>query len=88
MLVKVDTVNVNVGTVKAGSVTTESLTATFTKYNNDAICIPVFLGAGWLTCSKFSISGNKLYVTFGNPYSGDHTGTATFAVLQFVKASS
>ena len=85
MLERVDTVTVAAGDVPQGTIT-NCKTATFNRISDDAICIPVFRGAGWLVCTKYEISGNKLNAWFGC-WSGSHSGEGTFDILQFVKVS-
>lgn len=85
VLARVDTVTISAGDVPAGSITSEK-TATFNKVSDDAICIPICRSTGWLICTKYEINGNKLSAWFGC-WSGSHSGTGTFDILQFTKAS-
>lgn len=85
VLARVDTVTIPVGDVSAGSITSEK-TATFNKVSDDAICVPICRSTGWLICTKYEINGNKLYAWFGC-WSGSHSGSGTFDILQFVKVS-
>lgn len=85
MLARGDTVTVTAGDVPKGTITS-CKTTTFNRISDDAICIPVFRGAGWLVCTKCEISGNKLNAWFGC-WSESHSGGGTFDILQFVKAS-
>lgn len=85
MLARVDTVMVEAGDVPKGAITS-CKTTTFNRISDDAICIPVFRGAGWLVCTKCEISGNKLNAWFGC-WSESHSGGGTFDILQFVKVS-
>ena len=85
VLARVDTVTISAGDVSAGSITSEK-TATFNKVSDDAICIPICRSTGWLICTKYEINGNKLSAWFGC-WSGSHSGTGTFDILQFTKVS-
>lgn len=85
VLARVDTVTISATDVPAGSITSEK-TATFNKVSDDAICIPICRSTGWLICTKYEINGNKLSAWFGC-WSGSHSGTGTFDILQFTKAS-
>lgn len=85
MLVRVDTVVVPVGDVNANYIT-DAKEITFSKYSDDAICIPICRSTGWLICTKYEINGNKLAAWFGC-WSGSHSGAGTFDILQFVKVS-
>ena len=85
VLARVDTVTISVADVPAGSITSEK-TTTFNKVSDDAICIPICRSTGWLICTKYEVNGNKLYAWFGC-WSGSHSGTGTFDILQFVKVS-
>ena len=85
MLARVDTVMVEAGDVPKDAITS-CKTTTFNRISDDAICIPVFRGAGWLVCTKCEISGNKLNAWFGC-WSESHSGGGTFDILQFVKVS-
>lgn len=84
MLVRVDTVVVPVGDVN-GNYITDAKEITFSKYSDDALCIPIFKGAGWLGCTKYEINGNKLSAWFYSWSGGTHSGSGTFDILQFVK---
>ena len=86
MLVRVDTVVVPVGDVN-GNYITDAKEITFSKYSDDALCIPIFKGAGWLGCTKYEINGNKLAAWFYSWSGGTHSGAGTFDILQFVKVS-
>lgn len=85
VLARVDTVTISATDVPAGSITSEK-TATFNKVSDDAICIPICRSTGWLICTKYEINGNKLSAWFGC-WSGSHSGTGTFDILQFTKVS-
>lgn len=85
VLARADTVTISVADVPAGSITSEK-TATFNKVSDDAICIPICRSTGWLICTKYEVNGNKLYAWFGC-WSGSHSGTGTFDILQFTKVS-
>ena len=85
VLARIDTVTIPAGDVSAGSITSEK-TTTFNKVSDDAICIPICQSTGWLICTKYEINGNKLSAWFGC-WSGSHSGSGTFDILQFVKAS-
>ena len=57
VLARVDTVIVPVGDV-TGNYITDAKEITFSKYSDDALCIPIFKGAGWLGCTKYEVYGN------------------------------
>lgn len=84
VLARVDTVIVPVGDV-TGNYITDAKEITFSKYSDDALCIPIFKGAGWLGCTKYEINGNKLAAWFYSWSGGVHSGAGTFDILQFVK---
>lgn len=86
MLVRVDTVTIPAGDV-AGNTITSAKSTTFTKVSDDALCIAVFRGAGWLGCTGHSINGNTLTAYFYSWSGGTHSGTGTFDIFQFVKVS-
>lgn len=84
MLVRADKVTVPVGYVRGGIITDVKST-TFDKYSEDAICIPIFIGAGWLGCTGYNVVGNKLNAYFYSLSGGEHSGEGSFYMIQFVK---
>ena len=83
-LATISTVTVNAGTVEAGRFS-GTKSATFTKVRDDAVCVPVLVSSGWLTCIKSIVSGNTLNTEFANWSGASHSGGGTFYILQFVK---
>ena len=87
VLARVDTVTIPAGDV-AGNTITNAKSTTFTRVSDDALCIAVFRGAGWLGCTGHNISGNTLTAYFYSWSGGTHSGTGTFDIFQFIKISS
>lgn len=87
VLKAVTDVDYDASTAIAANKISSTISVTFTKVSNDAICVPVFIGGGWLTCAGCGISGNKLSFTYATWSTGSHTGTLHFKVLQFVPAA-
>lgn len=86
VLARIDTVIIPAGDV-AGNTITSGKSVTFNRVSNDALCIAVLRGAGWLGCTGTSISGNVLTTYFYSWSGGTHSGAGTFDILQFVKVS-
>lgn len=86
VLARIDTVIIPVGDV-AGNTITSGKSVTFNRVSDDALCIAVLRGAGWLGCTGTSISGNVLTTYFYSWSGGTHSGAGTFDILQFVKVS-
>lgn len=84
VLARIDTVTIPTGDV-AGNTITTGKTTTFPRISDDAICIPIFRGAGWIDCDGYKIEGNQLIAYFYSWSGGTHSGTGTFDILQFVK---
>ena len=86
VLARIDTVIIPAGDV-AGNTITSGKSVTFNRVSDDALCIAVLRGAGWLGCTGTSISGNVLTTHFYSWSGGTHSGAGTFDILQFVKVS-
>lgn len=86
VLARIDTVIIPAGDV-AGNTITSGKSVTFNRVSDDALCIAVLRGAGWLGCTGTSISGNVLTTYFYSWSGGTHSGAGTFDILQFVKVS-
>ena len=86
VLARIDTVIIPAGDV-AGNTITSGKIVTFNRVSDDALCIAVLRGAGWLGCTGTSISGNVLTTYFYSWSGGTHSGAGTFDILQFVKVS-
>ena len=86
VLARIDTVIIPTGDV-AGNTITSGKSVTFNRVSDDALCIAVLRGAGWLGCTGTSISGNVLTTYFYSWSGGTHSGAGTFDILQFVKVS-
>ena len=84
VLARVDTVTIPAGDV-AGNTITSGKSTTFNRVSDDALCIAVFRGAGWLDCDGYKIEGKQLIAYFYSWSGGTHSGTGTFDILQFVK---
>lgn len=85
VLARVDTVSMSAGSLAADTIS-DTITVTFEKVADDAICIPICVNTGWSICTKYEINGNKLSAQFGC-WSGSHSAGGFFKILQFVKAS-
>ena len=86
VLARIDTIIIPAGDV-AGNTITSGKSVTFNRVSDDALCIAVLRGAGWLGCTGTSISGNVLTTYFYSWSGGTHSGAGTFDILQFVKVS-
>ena len=86
VLARIDTVIIPAGDV-AGNTITSGKSVTFNRVSDDALCIAVLRGAGWLGCTGTSISGNVLTTYFYSWSGGTHSGAGTFDILKFVKVS-
>ena len=83
VLARVDTVAASAGYLAADTIS-NTVSVTFDKIADDAICIPICVDSGWSVCTKCWIDGNKLYAQFGC-WSGSHSAGGRFNILQFVK---